>query len=534
MKKLYIIIAVALAVLTGGAFYFKLMVDAPESKDLAELKKAVQAAPDDIELRQRLGLLYMYNNDFKNSENEFLKILDIDPYNLRALKSVGMVYYSKGEPHKALAYWRRLLDIEPGNQFIWGLVNKLSAGEKKAGPTHAQGDIVTPLWEKEYRLAQEAYQKKDFNAAIGHFASSAALKPDDFRTYFNMASVYYEMGELEKAKEFWEKALKRKKDDQLTMRLLTLVEEGLKRKENIEGLKQRIKKDPGNWTLHKELGDHYLRSKKTLKQAEKEYMASVRLNTRYFAGYEGLVNLYKGIRDYDSALIYAKRLKGFMPKDADYGKMVDSIAEYRGFAERDKERLKKKGALRNDEMLPISGGNGVLFYMDKYEATVSRYGKFLDESGRTPPANWEDLSADGMGNYPVTDVSWYDAHLFCKHEGKRLPTEDEWIKAGWTARGVLIKPAKYPWGDEFHIKNANTKESGFGKTAPAGSYEQYNGLYDMVGNVLEWTATEEEGKKIKKGGAFSLHPEDIAYSSRSASPAGDADAFTGFRCAKDK
>ncbi len=533
MKRLYIIIAISLAILIGAVLYLKLMAGAPESKEIAELKKAVQSAPDDIDLRQRLGLLYMYGNKFNDAEKEFLRVLDIDPYNVRALRSVGMVYYSKGEHNKALQYWRRLLDIEPGNQFIWGLVNKIGSGGEKTGSAHSDGVAISPEWEKEYRLAQEAYQKKDFKAAIEHFIKAAELKPGDFRTYFNMASVYYEMGDFEKAKELWEKALKNKKDDQLTMRLLTLVEEGLKRKQDAQALKLKIKKDPGNWTLHKELGDIYFRNRKMLKEAEKEYLQSVRLNPKYLAGYEGLVKFYKGIRDYDSALVYAKRLKGFMPKDADYARQADSIAEYREFAAKAGEIFKKKGAGQYDEMLPIPGDNGVLFYMDRYEATVARYGRFVNASGRAAPANWDDMTMAGLENYPVTNVSWDDAYLFCKWEGKRLPTEDEWIKAGWTARGVPAKPAKYPWGDEFSAKNANTKESGFDMPAPVGSYEPYNGLYDMAGNVFEWTATEADGKKIKKGGGFSIYPEEIAYSAKWASPAGDADVFTGFRCAKD-
>jgi len=110
----------------------------------------------------------------------------------------------------------------------------------------------------------------------------------------------------------------------------------------------------------------------------------------------------------------------------------------------------------------------------------------------------------GYENHPVTMVTWFGANAYCEFYGGRLPTEAEWEKA---ARGTEGLP--FPWGNEIEHNNANFYsskdpfEKGIGKlgnTTPVGfyngsTYDGYvtlnspspYGLYDMAGNVLEWT-----------------------------------------------
>jgi formylglycine-generating enzyme required for sulfatase activity len=101
-------------------------------------------------------------------------------------------------------------------------------------------------------------------------------------------------------------------------------------------------------------------------------------------------------------------------------------------------------------------------------------------------------------NHPVVHVAYEDVLAFAAWAGKRLPTEAEWEYA---ARGGLIKKT-YTWGDEFepggqamansfqgHFPDHNTAHDGFATTAPVASFPPNGyGLYDMAGNVWEWTA----------------------------------------------
>jgi len=134
------------------------------------------------------------------------------------------------------------------------------------------------------------------------------------------------------------------------------------------------------------------------------------------------------------------------------------------------------------------------FYIDKYEVTVKQYREFCNATGRAMPEapswGWHD-------DHPIVNVSWFDADSYANWVGKQLPTEAEWEYA---ARGNLAL-SMYPWGGPY-IRNqlgcfvANFKplrgnyiDDGALITERVGAYSPNEyGLYDMAGNVAEWTA----------------------------------------------
>jgi sulfatase modifying factor 1 len=120
-----------------------------------------------------------------------------------------------------------------------------------------------------------------------------------------------------------------------------------------------------------------------------------------------------------------------------------------------------------------------------------------------PGANWRHplgpkTNIAGKGNYPVVHVAYEDAQAYAKWAGKRLPTEAEWEFA---ARGGLAgKP--FVWGDDFrpqgkwmanthqgHFPDTDSGEDGYRGIAPVAQFPANGyGLYDMAGNVWQWTS----------------------------------------------
>ena len=107
-------------------------------------------------------------------------------------------------------------------------------------------------------------------------------------------------------------------------------------------------------------------------------------------------------------------------------------------------------------------------------------------------------SISGLDDHPVVHVTYRDAEAYAKWANKDLPTEAEFEFA---ARGGLHE-AEYAWGDEFTPENrqmANTWQGifpfenlaldGFERTSPVTAFPPNGyGIYDMIGNVWEWTS----------------------------------------------
>ena len=121
---------------------------------------------------------------------------------------------------------------------------------------------------------------------------------------------------------------------------------------------------------------------------------------------------------------------------------------------------------------------------------------FTDTSGQPGPRYWKNgRFPAGEANLPVVGVSWYEAVAYARWLGKRLPTDAEWVKAGsWP---VTLSPGthlqrKYPWGDTMDRRKANVWGSGPGRIVPVNEFAEgvsVGGLYQLIGNVWEWTAT---------------------------------------------
>jgi len=192
------------------------------------------------------------------------------------------------------------------------------------------------------------------------------------------------------------------------------------------------------------------------------------------------------------------------------------------------------------------------FEMGRYEVTNRQYAQCVRAGICGKPGN-QSYNVEASALLPIIDVSWNDAQTFCGWVGGRLPTEAEWEYA---ARGGLAGKT-YPWGDEAPTcakgaKNgANFYDCKLGGTMPVGSFAPNGyGLYDMAGNVWEWSndwysdtyyanspssnpqgpATGED--RILRGGSWGNLPNYLRVSFRRGNNLDYRYVLIGFRCAR--
>lgn len=202
-----------------------------------------------------------------------------------------------------------------------------------------------------------------------------------------------------------------------------------------------------------------------------------------------------------------------------------------------------------------------------------------------PGANWRTPEGPGStiedrSDHPVVHVSWDDAVAYARWAGKQLPTEAQWERAARFGRDGR----RFAWGDELtpdgvHQANiwqgvfptTNTRADGHPGTAPVGRYPRSEaGLYDMAGNVWEWTADQFRSDtylqrvraldgeccvnptgptrtvdprmphapvtRVQKGGSFLCHPTYCTSYRPSAKMSSTPDSgmsHVGFRCVSD-
>jgi formylglycine-generating enzyme required for sulfatase activity len=186
------------------------------------------------------------------------------------------------------------------------------------------------------------------------------------------------------------------------------------------------------------------------------------------------------------------------------------------------------------------------FYIGKYEITQKQYYDITGHFPAIPPAQTE-----GQGDkFPVYYVTYFDALEFLtklnEKSGKnyRLPTEAEWeyaARGGKKSKGYIYSGSDDPYKvTKYYGTGGNTWEIGY-------SVPNELGLYDLSGNVYEWTSdwyapysadaqTNPAGPasgeyRVARGGTFINVPTGLRVSARYRYPENAQEKFLGFRVA---
>lgn len=241
--------------------------------------------------------------------------------------------------------------------------------------------------------------------------------------------------------------------------------------------------------------------------------------------------------------------------DYDYGMMVTdvTVGQYVAFL----NEAMVSGALKVDGEKIFSFYPGDPFHGVKHEVRIDP-GDYLivptdDPASRFKFDGTTFSVAAGFEEHPMTNVSWFGAWDYCEYNGYRLPTELEWEKA---ARGSE-DDRPFPWGDDIARNNANFYASrdpfenmfAFGsRTTPVGFYngKTYDGyvtldskspfgLYDMAGDVWQWTGNVYEGMHYRflRGGSKDTYDMDLRIWVRNNATPTYYSPGVGFRCVRN-
>jgi formylglycine-generating enzyme required for sulfatase activity len=169
-----------------------------------------------------------------------------------------------------------------------------------------------------------------------------------------------------------------------------------------------------------------------------------------------------------------------------------------------------------------------------YETSAERRGYAMSWDGRgwvhKSGLSWKSNVDDD--SLPVATVSAADAEAYCAWAEMRLPTEEEWEFA---ARGTDRRI--YPWGDSWDEERIHWKSGATTAPAPVGQYASGatpEGVFDLAGNVWEWTASTDGNERVLKGGSFDENnPANLRSAARRLSAPESAHPDDGFRCVGD-
>ena len=240
--------------------------------------------------------------------------------------------------------------------------------------------------------------------------------------------------------------------------------------------------------------------------------------------------------------------------DYDYDMMLTDVtnAQYADYL----NRALAGGAVKLVDGKVVGPYPGDVFHGHKHEQRIDA-GDYLHVPAQAPELRLTYTDGAfaplaGYENHPMVMVTWFGARAYCEAVGGRLPTQAEWEKA---ARGADDRA--YPWGNALARNQANyynsrdAIEKALGKggdTTPVGYYNGRTygayatldgaspfGLYDMAGNVWQWTSDLTEGAhyRFMRGGSKADYGYMLrVWSSNNAGP-DYAGPSVGFRCARD-
>lgn len=198
------------------------------------------------------------------------------------------------------------------------------------------------------------------------------------------------------------------------------------------------------------------------------------------------------------------------------------------------------------------------FFIDKTEVTISQFERFVKDTGLLTQAEREGGGFEFVGGWqrragwtwqrpegkepssrelPAVHLNFYEAQKYCNWAKGRLPTAKEWLSAGFTESRPQppqpwIKGKTYEWTTGNTPNGANTSlPDPWPRAAPAMQTQSgVNGLFNMGGNVWEWSSDAKGDLRRTLGGSWWYPPEQMRADVEAWKSADFYAVYIGFRC----
>ncbi len=208
------------------------------------------------------------------------------------------------------------------------------------------------------------------------------------------------------------------------------------------------------------------------------------------------------------------------------------------------------------QRVPLDALGG--FSIDKTEVTISQFARFAKDTGLVTQAEREGGGFEFVGGWqrragwtwqrpegvepssrdlPAVHITFFEALQYCTWAKGRLPTAKEWLSAGFTESRPnppppWIKGKTYAWATGNSPQGANTSlPDPWPRAAPANQTQLgVNGLFDMGGNVWEWSSDAKGDFRRTLGGSWWYPPEQMRADVDAWKSAEFYAVYIGFRC----
>jgi serine/threonine protein kinase/tetratricopeptide (TPR) repeat protein/TolB-like protein len=180
------------------------------AESIAQIKRALELAPNSDEGYRRLGTAYLANNQKDEAIAAYKKALEVNAYYWTNQNDIGTAYFQLGQYGNALAAFQRVVELEPNNVFGYlniGAVYLQQGKYSECIPMFQKALQIEPRFDIYSNLGTANFYLQNYPEAVKMFEKAVEMNPNQETVVGNLADGYRWSGQKEKAQSTYDKAI---------------------------------------------------------------------------------------------------------------------------------------------------------------------------------------------------------------------------------------------------------------------------------------------------------------------------------------